>query len=72
LVNEWVVNHDRVELVRAIEDPIGIRGRPSGRKGEFVVEFINEIDGERGLWESGGTGTALVNAGASGEGGLAI
>jgi len=70
LVNERIVNHDRVELVGRVEDPIGIWREAKGRKGKFVVEFIDEVDGEGGLGKTGRTGPALMNSGASGEGRL--
>src|ERR1041385_8965109 len=49
LVDERVVNHDRVKSVRSVKHPIGIRRQTQNRKMLFVIEFIEEFHREARL-----------------------
>src|SRR4030095_392767 len=68
LVDEWIMNQHRIEDVRGIKHPIGIRREATTREPLALVEFIQELQCEARLRHPRRARTAHMEAAAGHQG----
>src|SRR5947207_2865435 len=68
LVDEWIMNQHRIEDIRGIKHPIGIRREAQDREALVPVEFIQELQREARLRHPRRARTAHMEATAGQQG----